>query len=274
MLISHSYVSLPEDLHFDTHWAISSMELLYAKGILRQHLVHSFPCGLKEDTFPSTNQQSTHQQKSLLDHPCAINKICPCWTSSKMNEWTIMEKKNMKTQKKTWKLPNISVKASKNLRKNSQKSENLPEIREKKSPGLHPTSGRLHLRLSWPPGTQNCLDGLRKKAEIYTTIYTLNANIIYIYVCMYVCMYVYMVLVYLIIEWFVHLCDFVYLWCFDLFVYHYISTRLDIRHSYVSICMCYMCIYIYLSIPISLYIYIERERYIYIYIGIDRVIHT
>ena len=128
MLISHSYVSLPEDLHFDTHWAISSMELLYAKGILRQHLVHSFPCGLSVDTFPSTNQQSTHQQKSLLDHPCAINKICPCWTSSKMNEWTISWKNPMKTHKKKniksiWKLP-------KHLSKNVQKSEKPSKIRK------------------------------------------------------------------------------------------------------------------------------------------------
>ena len=190
-MISYSYVSSPGDLHFDTHWAISSMELLYAKGILRQHLVHSFPCGLSVNF--SIHQPTIHPSTKVTLGSSVRNQQ----NLSLLNifQKSMKHKKHMKTPK------HLSKKLSK-ICKISQKSpENLPKIgksprnrKKKVTPGLHPASGRLHLRLSWPPGTQNCLDGLRQKAEIYTTIYTLNVMNIYIYI--------YMVLVCLIIDCF------------------------------------------------------------------------
>lgn len=94
MVISYSYVSSPEDLHFDTHWAISSMGLLYAKGILRQHLVHSFPCGLSANF--SIHQPTIHPSTKVTLGSSVRNQQNLSLLNifqKKMNEKKLMKKK-------------------------------------------------------------------------------------------------------------------------------------------------------------------------------------
>ena len=162
---------------------ISTMGLLNPKGILRQHLVHSFPCGLKLKTknhVPQTLRNMIFGLKfwvSLSTHHWIIHKnpsestIIPWQSSPKKKHIIIYPMTNLRK----------AVCQISSNRNSSWNPRNPPWkfLKICKISGLHPTPGRFHLRLSWPPRTQNCLDGL-EEAEIST--YILNIYHMYIYV--------------------------------------------------------------------------------------------